>query len=99
MNLVYHPSAVEEYERAVDFYAAISPHLATRFIGKIQECIARIKEAPERWKRLRGEVRAVQADVFPFQVLYRFIDQRITIVAVMHEKRRPGYWIDRLSGN
>ncbi|HZK75956.1 MAG TPA: type II toxin-antitoxin system RelE/ParE family toxin [Candidatus Kapabacteria bacterium] len=96
MTLVYHPAAVEEYEEAVDFYAEISPQLAARFIAEIQSRIALIKESPERWKRLRGEVRAMQARVFPFQVLYRTKEDRITVVAIMHEKRKPGYWVSRL---
>jgi plasmid stabilization system protein ParE len=97
MTLVYHPGAVEEYEQAVDFYAEISPQLAARFISEIQSRIALIKESPERWKRLRGEVRAIQARVFPFQVLYRSSPDRITVVAIMHEKRKPGYWLNRLT--
>jgi len=96
MTLVYHPAAVEEYEEAVDFYSEISPQLAARFISEIQSRIALIKESPERWKRLRGEVRAMQARVFPFQVLYRAREDRITVVAIMHEKRKPGYWVSRL---
>ncbi len=97
MKLEYHPAAAEEYEEAVGFYAEISPKLAARFIDEIQSCIALIKESPDRWKKLRKEIRAVQARIFPFQVLYRITEDRITIVAVMHEKRRPDYWRHRVA--
>ncbi len=97
MKLDYHPEAVREYERSVNYYKTISPRLAARFIDEIQTCIALIKEAPQRWKRLRGEVRAVQAAIFPFQVLYSVKQERIIILAVMHESRHPDYWTDRLN--
>jgi hypothetical protein len=32
---------------------------------------------------------------FPYLVFYRILDADIEIVAVAHEKRRPGYWTNR----
>ena len=44
MKVRYHLEAVEEYEEAVDYYAAISPQLAARLIEEIEHCIERISE-------------------------------------------------------
>ena len=41
--------------------------------------------------------RSVQAAIFPFQVLYRVTEERIVILAVMHESRNPDYWTDRMN--
>jgi len=32
---------------------------------------------------------------FPFGILYRIEPEQIVVVAVMHLRRRPGYWRDR----
>lgn len=32
---------------------------------------------------------------FPYTIIYRQENDTITIVAVMHQKRRPGYWRGR----
>ena len=33
--------------------------------------------------------------VYPYSLIYRVTDQEITIVAVAHAKRKPGYWMNR----
>jgi len=35
---------------------------------------------------------------FPFGILYRIAGDEIQIVAIMHLRRKPGYWTKRLSG-
>lgn len=32
---------------------------------------------------------------FPFVVFLKATEEAVEIVAVAHEKRRPGYWLDR----
>jgi hypothetical protein len=32
---------------------------------------------------------------FPCLVFFRILDDEIAVVAVAHEKRRPGYWTGR----
>jgi hypothetical protein len=33
---------------------------------------------------------------FPYAVLYRPDPDEIVVVAVMHQRRRPGYWLGRM---
>jgi hypothetical protein len=33
---------------------------------------------------------------FPFGILYRIDAHEIVVLAVMHLRRRPGYWMDRV---
>lgn len=95
MRTDYHPEAVEEYDRAVSYYATISPRLAAQFIEEIERCIELAAEAPTRWKEIRPNIRAKQAHVFPYQVLYMTLEDRVVILAVAHEKRDPDYWLSR----
>jgi len=37
-------------------------------------------------------LRAVVLERFPFKVLYRVSSNVIVVVAVAHDRRRPGYW-------
>jgi plasmid stabilization system protein ParE len=41
------------------------------------------------------EVRGVTVPRFPYYVAYLIADQRIVVLAVAHERRRPRYWVDR----
>ncbi len=95
MRLDYHPESVDEYERAVEYYAAISPSLAARFIEEIESRIALIKESPLRWERKGPNTRIVFGNVFPYNVLYAVGVERILILAIMHQKQKPDYWVHR----
>ena len=95
MRTEFHPEAADEYDWAVSYYAKINPKVAAQFIEEIERCIQLATEAPGRWKEIRPNVRAKQAQVFPYQVLYMTVEDRTVILAVAHEKRDPDYWVHR----
>lgn len=49
-------------------------------------------------KRASAELglRQVRLRQFPYRLVYMVVSDEIVIVAVAHERRRPGYWQDRL---
>lgn len=53
---------------------------------------------PQRYRVYEPPVRRILGRVFPFGVLNVAQPDRIWIVAIMHLKRRPGYWKRRLGG-
>jgi toxin ParE1/3/4 len=90
--------ALAEYEEAACYYAAQQSGLDSRFIASIEDAIALICEAPERWRLFAGsEVRRAFARVFPYSILYSVEPDHILIIAVAHYSREPGYWRPRLS--
>jgi hypothetical protein len=58
--------------------------------------VAKIRASPERWRILEGNVRRCLTRVFPYAVLYSIETDYVLIIAVMHCRREPGYWRDRL---
>lgn len=42
-------------------------------------------------------VRSKGVNGFPYRVVYFVADELLTIVAVAHAKRRPGYWRERVA--
>jgi len=42
------------------------------------------------------DVRRVPVRRFPYHLIFLASSDEIVVVAVMHERRRPTYWIDRL---
>ena len=62
------------------------------FLRVIRAAIEEISEAPERWPRGPHAHKRVLGR-FPFPIHYRF--DEIVIMAVAHQKRRPGYWSRR----
>jgi hypothetical protein len=41
-------------------------------------------------------VRAMAVTRFPYHVIYLEVSDRIRILAVAHDRRKPGYWKTRL---
>lgn len=93
---VFHRQAEAEYADAAEYYARLDPELGRRFYDEIERHIRDIRQQPERFRLLDAPIRRHFSQVFPYAVLYIDQPDRVLIVAVMHMKRRPGYWRDLL---
>jgi len=92
----FHPEAGGEYTQAAENYAAIAPELGGRFYDEIERLISQMRRQPDRFFRFSPPARCALARKFPYSVVYLDEPDRVWIVAVMHAKRRPGYWRERL---
>jgi len=91
----FHPEAGEEYAQAALFYQRIDPELAGRFFDEMESLIVEIRRQPDKFRIFDPPFRRHLSQVFPHAVIYVEQPDRIWIVAVMHLKRRPGYWKQR----
>jgi plasmid stabilization system protein ParE len=97
----FHPDALLEYAEATNYYLReASTHVAEAFIAAVDGAIAGIVAAPTRWRVAEepGIRRYVLRRPFPYVLYYRWEaqQQRVTIYAVMHTSREPGYWKSRI---
>jgi plasmid stabilization system protein ParE len=92
----FHPEAAREFAEAVKFYRRRSYNLGSRFDREVRAMIRKITGSPLRWRVLEEDVRRYLMRVFPYSVLYTIEADYILIVAIMHGKRQPGYWRNRL---
>lgn len=95
--VVYHPSAQKELVAAAQYYETAADGLGQRFLDQVEFCVADIAESPERWPFFLMNTRRRVLEIFPYTLVYLVEVDRIYILAVMHQKRRPGYWKKRLS--
>ena len=51
-----------------------------------------IVDLPQAWPLFEGGTRRFLLRRFPYQLIYRQRADEIEVVAVMHQRRRPGYW-------
>ncbi len=96
MNPALHPEADAEFLDAVTHYAGISPSLGRRFYDEMSALLHTAGEHPLRYRMFDPPLRRVLAVGFPYAVIYAAKDDYVRVVAVMHLKRRPGYWKHRL---
>lgn len=93
--------ALQEAREAAAWYAKQRSGLGEDFALALSEVFTEAKNAPQRFARLFGisdrvRVRRALLDRFPYLVVYFETEERIRILAVMHAKRRPDYWEERL---
>ena len=91
----FHPKAIAEARAAREWYASRNNPAADAFIEEIDRGVRHIAAAPTRWPTYLHGTRRYLLRRFPFSLVYRQLGSVVTIVAVAHAKRRPGYWRDQ----
>lgn len=95
------PEASAELEAAALWYESRREGLGVEFIEGFEAVLQQI----ERWAELGHVVPGLPADVqarrlplprFPYHVAYLDWNGVIRVLAVAHDRRRPGYWFSRL---
>jgi len=87
VKVILHPQADAEFLLAQQRYTDASPPLGRRFYD----------EHPLRYQQFDPPARRLFANGFPYAVIYVAKPDAIWIIAVMHVRREPGYWKERLT--
>ena len=94
-RLLIHPDARLEMLEAYDWYAERNQDAADSFLQEIEHAGKTITTSSKSWPAyLHGSKRYLLKH-FPFSIIYREKDGIIEILAVAHQRRRPGYWKKR----
>jgi plasmid stabilization system protein ParE len=86
-------------DAAADWYERERVGLRDLFERAVDDVLTAIRHAPlggTAWRS--GPAKRWRIKRFPFQVVYLVASPDIVVVAVAHDKRRPGYWVTRVSG-
>ena len=94
--IIFLPPAQEEMIAAARYYQAQSMGLGAEFLAEAERTIAAITSHPKAAPKIRQDIRRRLLKRFPFGILYINTVDEIVVLAVMHLRRRPGYWQDRL---
>ena len=78
----FHEDAALEYEAAVEWYLERSVLAASKFV----DAISRGNHGTRRFLLQR----------FPFAIVCRELPAAIQVLAIVHARRKPGYWKQRL---
>lgn len=84
-----------EFDEAFHWYAERSGETALSFAAEVDVTIGNVLSDPERFPRTYAGCQQSRLHRFPYVVVYHRSADRISIVAIAHVKRRPGYWTHR----
>jgi len=98
MRIDYHPAIAAELKKIRDYYNSQSDNLGLDFVNEFDKQVLHIATMPDRWMRIRGDVRRALMKRFPYVIFFRIVDNKtIRITIVKHEKRHPSFGIFRRS--
>ncbi len=94
-EIVFHPKVSIEIKSSYEWYQCRADGLGEDFLSELDSAVSAIEELPETWPKFRKGFRRFILSKFPFSVVYRTKNDSIFIVAVMHNSRKPDYWLER----
>jgi plasmid stabilization system protein ParE len=88
--------AKRDLREAAAWYRERDPELANRFVDEVFKTLALLERFPNTGGPVYGiddsAVRQLPVDNFPYQVVFKRFPSRTTVLAIAHERKRPGYW-------
>ena len=100
-NVRFEEEADVEYRLAGRWYENQREHLGIEFFDAVDAAIDRIVAMPRvgtRVARMPADltVRRRAVTRFPYHVVYVETSSQIRVLAIAHDRRKPGYWKPRL---
>jgi hypothetical protein len=87
--------ARQEFDEAALHYESVRAGLGREFQRAVRETVALAKAFPFAWHPLDEELRRSRVRRFPYAVIFAADSDALTIVAIAHLRREPGYWRNR----
>ncbi len=97
MKAVFHEEALAEMLESASYYENRSEGLGLDFLNAVEQAAQRILNQPNAGTRVYDDIRRRLVAGCPFALLYSIETDLIFTVAVMHQRRRPGYWRQRVN--
>jgi plasmid stabilization system protein ParE len=73
-----------------------SPRQVVAFEQELRSALRQVREFPESGSPQTAGTRRLVLREFPYSIVYRVEPDVVTVFAVAHTSRRPGYWRGRL---
>lgn len=88
-KVIIRAEAKRDLREAKSWYQNISPELKRDFVRKIDNAITLAKERPLAFPVVHRTFRRVLVHRFPYALFYHVGEDRIIVVAVLHQARDP----------
>ncbi|HLP90925.1 MAG TPA: type II toxin-antitoxin system RelE/ParE family toxin [Nostocaceae cyanobacterium] len=89
--------AEEDIDAAAQWYAEQNPELALEFLDAVNSVFERLTQFPLSCPEIKSNIRRTLTNKFPFCVYYSVNENYINILAVLHIRRSPDTWQQRIT--
>lgn len=91
MKLEFSELAQSELEDARDYYNLQQENLGEGFKRHIKESVENIIQFPTLYPKISNKLHRVVVHKFPYSIFYALLEERIIIVSLAHQHRKPFY--------
>lgn len=95
-SFIFHPEVKEDIQSTYHWYQEQAEGLGDDFLAELEASYEVISELPDTWPIFQKNFRRYLLARFPYSVVYRKRGKIIFVVAIMHNRRKPGYWRERI---
>jgi toxin ParE1/3/4 len=96
MQLRIHPAAERELDAALTWCRTqFGKRLAVQLLEKFDRAGEILMAHPDIGTTAPAHARLLPLPRFPYTLVYRVDGKFIHVIALMHQRRRPGYWAGR----
>lgn len=96
MKVLLAPKAERDLVGGARYYArAAGAELGHAFLNEFQRSAALLAREPQLGAIWRSPVRRLPLRRFPYSIVYSIDGDDIRVLAVAHQRRKPGFWKDR----
>ena len=91
----FHELAEFELNDAIVYFENEREGLGLRFLSAVQDAVTHIQQHPQASPIILQDMRCKVLRRFPYNIIFSIKPDRIRILAVASQKRRPFYWQGR----
>lgn len=96
MKVTVHPAVADELRETAKFYSErANQALGMAFIAEFERALTFLSNNPELGAIWRNTARRFPLRRFPYNLVYQIKSQELRVIALAHQRRRPGYWKNR----
>ena len=94
---VKHPISIrkeaeEDISETYQYYESCREHLGSDFLLCIEESLARISRNPNQYRKIYKTVRRALVRRFPYGIYYVVLEDRVSVIGVIHARKNPTHW-------
>ncbi len=93
-DVIFQPSAQDEYAGAVAHYDSISEGLGRAFLTAVREMESRLVDSPFLYAEVAAGMRIAPLKRFPYALIYSVQEDVIGVVSVFHMRRNLDAWLN-----
>lgn len=96
LPILFHPATSKEIKASFDWYQKQVKGLGHDFIQELELAFNSVQSLPFTWPKIGPSHRRFVLSRFPYSVIYKVVNnEKIFVVAIMNNHRKPDYWNDR----